>query len=490
LRFTPVALRASRWVLLAACTVGVVEIAIGIVLFWQSPLPLYDDSYITLSSAQALFRGSREPAPGLHGVTSPLHTVFVATLLAVFPPVWALWVSQLVGVLLYACGLWVLSGSETDSVQRFAIVIVGLMVGQSAIQLSNGLETGLVMAALSFVLGWSSRKARRSEWSVVVGTLPFIRPELGIVTVAVLVWSRSWRTAAIAATAAAPWVIVAGQTWLSSIHAKHAFDAYSCLPWDTKVLLGIEAIRVWSIQLGPVALGFVGLWRIPKDGKVWAAALAIAIGGYAWGNAPNLVFYHHSRYLYGWLPLVLLGFIWWVRAWPRFGLLLLTAATVVCVASVGHTWAAREAYRRRLATEQSTLRLWLAKNVRPDEPLLILDVGYLSFATRYPLVDVVGLKTPASIQANDTWTASTCGKQRGKAMSAMATLGRTKYMVVPQEWNHRQRFSDALLREGWGVVPVRDIPGSWYTVFSLSPPNNTILFREQTCKPNSAHSTA
>ena len=77
-------------------------------------LPPYDDAYITLTSAQALWSGSILNYPGtpaLAGLTSPAHVVLVAVLLPVMAPLTALWVSQLAGTLLYGSGLWSLARS-------------------------------------------------------------------------------------------------------------------------------------------------------------------------------------------------------------------------------------------------------------------------------------------------------------------------------------------------------------------------------------------
>ena len=80
-----------------------------------TPNFLYDDAYITLASAQALWAGA-DPhfagTPPLYGVTSPFHCLVVALLLPVLSPLWALMASSLAGAVAYAAGLWILGRGE------------------------------------------------------------------------------------------------------------------------------------------------------------------------------------------------------------------------------------------------------------------------------------------------------------------------------------------------------------------------------------------
>ena len=80
-----------------------------------NPAFLYDDAYITLASAQAMWLGHDPHFPGtpaLYGVTSPFHCVLIVGLLSFLPPLWALLISCLLGAAAYSAGLWHLGRLE------------------------------------------------------------------------------------------------------------------------------------------------------------------------------------------------------------------------------------------------------------------------------------------------------------------------------------------------------------------------------------------
>ena len=70
--------------------------------------------------------------------------------------------------------------------------------------------------------------------------------------------------------------------------------------------------------------------------------------------------------------------------------------------------------------ERPALALWLQSNVPADARILIHDAGYLAYATRYELIDLVGLKTPESIRFHERYTVPSNGTQRDEAINQIA----------------------------------------------------------------------
>ncbi|MCB9610812.1 MAG: hypothetical protein H6716_29780, partial [Polyangiaceae bacterium] len=147
------------------------------------PMFPFDDSYITLHNAQVLLSGhdaNYEGVSALYGATSLPHLVLVALALLVLPPPHALLLTQWLAVWVYAVGLLLLAFvHRTSSVFAVALTITGLGVGLSVHQLFNGLETGLALAGMVWTLVLASPSVPRRPLllAVLLGTLPFFRPE-------------------------------------------------------------------------------------------------------------------------------------------------------------------------------------------------------------------------------------------------------------------------------------------------------------------------
>ena len=151
-------------------------------------------------------------ASALNGATSIVHLALIALLLLALPPPFALYGAMWLGVLAYALGLVRLC--QVGRVPPLAaplVVLAGLLIGQGPYQLTNGLETGLAMAAVVWALALALEDtARRSRLLAgLCGTLPFVRPELGLLGLLLLVVSalRHRRLAAGDGTALKPSLI-------------------------------------------------------------------------------------------------------------------------------------------------------------------------------------------------------------------------------------------------------------------------------------------
>jgi hypothetical protein len=450
-------------------------------------LPPYDDAYITLTSAQALWSGSIPNYPGtpaLHGITSPVHVVLVAALLPFASPLTALWASQVIATVVYASGLWALARAwSLTRAQAAWFVIIGITAGMVPHHLFNGLETGLVLGAVTWALALTTRRVRAA--AVLLGILPFIRPELGVLSVALAGWlvydrpAAEWGRAVMLIVAGAlPWAALIawqlGTVLPTSAPAKAAFLTDRCLPVVTKSAIAFIALASWSAAVGPAALGVVGAWR-SRLARVCLAAFVIAVGAYAAGLPSQILRYHEQRYLYAWLPVLLIGGLAALQPHRRAVAVALPLIAIVGLLRLPAVYAQHRMWADAFLPEEQSITAWLHDQVPDGSRLMVIDAGYLAFASDYPLVDAVGLKSPASAVEHQRVTLPTCGRDRGAALGAIARDTGAAYFVSWGEWETTMHLAGALRASGWTVEPVRSRPAHavgdwWYPVFRLSPP--------------------
>jgi hypothetical protein len=460
-------------------------------LRWQ---PTYDDAYITLTSAQALWSGTipnYADTPPLYGVTSPVHVLVVAGLVKVTPPLTALWLSQLIGVALYASGLWVLGRSwRLSRLQSALFLLIGITTGLVPNHLFSGLETGLVLGSVTWSLALAQN--RSSMAPIVFGTLPFVRPELAVLGVLLFAWwwwhavGRDRTQGLILVIAAAlPWMLLLawqlGSVVPSAASAKGHFLAEHCWSSGVKGSLAVMALGAWAWALGPVALGTLGIVR-PGVHRVALIGLAIAVIAYAAGLPSHLPRYHHQRYLYGWTPVLLAGGLA-VLGW-RVKILTVGLPLIAVITFIRVPWAleSTETWRTAFLPEQAALVEWLEAHVEPSSTLLVIDAGHLAFSTAHPLVDAVGLKSPTVTALHQRLTGPSCGQERGQALSEIAGAAKADYFISWGEWELNMRLGDQLRAAGWEVELVRMRPPGvihewWYPVFRIRPKTSSDTYK-------------
>jgi hypothetical protein len=450
-------------------------------------LPPYDDAYITLTSAQALWSGSILNYPGtpaLSGLTSPAHVLLIAVLLPVMAPLTALWVSQLAGTLLYGSGLWSLARSwALPPSQAVWVMVIGLTAGMVPHHLFNGLETGLALAAVTWAIALAVQRSAFAP--VLFGILPFVRPEFVILAAALAAWCvygsprNQWlRTGALMTVGALPFVAFLfwqlGGIVPTSASTKAAFVADRCLPAQLKAAVTTAALLQWAFAIGPLALGLIGAWRA-KIVQVCAVAYGVALLAYTWELPSHLLRYHHQRYLYGWFPIFLLGALALLHGRRKSLNLVLPIAAALGLVRLPAVWQSHREWNMAFHAEQHAIVEWLHGHVPARSRLMVIDAGFLAYATDYPLVDAVGLKTPASSDVHKRLTLPSCGTARGKALAVIAKTSAAEYFVSWGEWESSLRLAEQMSDEGAGAEEVRQRPLSvhmdwWYPVFRLSVP--------------------
>src|SRR5262249_61258387 len=107
--------------------------------------------------------------------------------------------------------------------------------------------------------------------------------------------------------------------------------------------------------------------------------------------------------------------------------------------------------------------------------VLVPAAGGLSVFSTNALVDLVGLKTPSSIAEHQRWTLPSCGRERGKAVAAIAQSSGAGYFVVALDWDYTFAFTTQLRVEGFQLQSLRTRPGGpyAYSVYRLTLPPGT-----------------
>lgn len=473
-----------------------------------SPVFPMDDAYITLHNAQVL-RWGHDPSyvgtPALAGATSAVHLVLVALLMFALSPPVALWAALWLATLAYALGLVRLARVHGGSpAQALLLALVGLGAGQVPHQLMNGLETGLVLAAVTWTLVLASepgcvepeddgQPACRALWlPCLCGVLPFIRPDLlplslgllGLMAGRHVRAAGGWRGAArsvlldlgLALLCAAPWLlwywVSLGGLFPSSLAAKRLYFAQDGWPAPVKAGQVGQGFAQFGADIGLACVGGLLLGRtgIGRVGLLLAAALGAAY----FAQFPGALTTYEGRYLYPLLPFLLYGAssAWRVggRAWLRVAATgLLVAALVQSYWRAPDFWARHQSYCGFTRHDLAGTAAWCNANLPSDSTLLIHDAGYIAYGTRFRLVDLVGLKTPSSVAAHRALTHPSGGALRGAAVSRIAQAGHTEYLVALEGWDGIFGLSSGLRAQGWDV---RLVNGQYaYRVYALRPPS-------------------
>jgi hypothetical protein len=471
--------------LAALCALGAALAVYGF-FYWRGGwvMPL-DDAYITLHNAEVLFSGHDASfgASPLTGATSLVHLALTAALLPLChgatPAVVCLAgaAAYIFGVSRLARALRLRPGAEA------LLIALALMSGSTAFQLFNGLETSWALAAATWAVALAVPGIPDLRLAALLGTLPFLRPELGLLSLALLgrqVWLRRGGPGvfagvasdlAVAGLAAAPWLlwseIATGALIPNTAGAKAAFFADTPHPFVNVIVWAVIAILKGA---GPLPL----ILPLSRRSVMQAALLVVAlvlIGAFMW-RFPGLLGHNSGRYTMALLPFGLWALASLYESHPqRFWALggALALLSPLYVASGLTILASGQAQ-----TGDAFVALaWTELHIPSAETLLVHDAGVAGLVSTRPLVDLVGLKSPGSAAAHQRWTLPSQGRERSKAIAQIAAAAHGRFAMILQD---EERFwadlGSDLQREGWRLELLREPaahPG--YAIFKLTPPN-------------------
>ncbi|MGE0747483.1 MAG: hypothetical protein AB7K86_19640 [Rhodospirillales bacterium] len=467
------------------------------IVLWLAAQPFafpLDDAYLTLHNAKVLLAGADENyagVPALAGATSLVHLAAVAALAGLMTPVAAGFAVNAAAVALYVHGLAHLAFRTGGTPALAAILVVlGCATGYAPYHLFNGLETGLAMAAVTWALALAAAARPSRVLALLCGAMPFVRPELAALSLLLLArqaWRRGAEAGATAAalpaiaadaalcmSAAAPWLAwswaATGALLPSTAAAKEAFFGQAALPaW---LRLKAIAAALGRCNVGPAFLAVLLLRGAPLAWCAWTFLAAVLFAYFA--SFPGGMGHNWYRYTYPLLPLGLYALVV-VLATRRDMLprVLLAAAVGWCAITVPITLKKDRLGRDWTRTELEEVARFAEATLPANARVLVHDAGYIAFATRLRLVDVVGLKTPAVIADHWRWTAPSAGERRHEAVHRIAMRYGVTHAVVLQDveafwWT----IADDLRRHGWTLQTLRTRPdGHGFVIFRLTPPN-------------------
>lgn len=424
-----------------------------------TPNFLYDDAYITLASAQALWAGADAHfagTPPLYGVTSPFHCLVVALLLPVLSPLWALMASCVTGAFACASGLWVLGrGEHLGHLESAALVVAGLGAGMTSQHMVNGLETSWAMAWVAWMLA-TARGNRPTLLALLSGTAPFVRPELAVLAAALLAheaWKQprhSVRFVVLAAVAATPWLWLlwsqTGSIVPTTLAAKENWYAEACWLVGRRLSVVGSGLGGWLWSMPIAAVGLVTLHR-STTGRIAAASAVTVLAVWAWSVPSVLHAYQRHRYYAPFLPLLAWG-LTCLPAWAR-PVTLAGAALAALVSTASVVRFEPDAIARAMDVRT---RINLALSDAKATRVILHDAGYLAFSHAMPVgIDMVGLKTPLAADLHARLTGPSCGLARPAAIAELARRTRPSHLVIWGPWDEYFQVSDALRKAGWRV---------------------------------------
>ena len=118
-------------------------------------------------------------------MTSVVHVVLLAVLGLAMPMPWAQAVIACLAFVLYVSGVFRLGRVHgLENAWAASVAALGVISGMAITQLANGLETGLAMAAVTWWMVMFRDATPKRTWHyALLGIVPFIRPELGALSI-------------------------------------------------------------------------------------------------------------------------------------------------------------------------------------------------------------------------------------------------------------------------------------------------------------------
>jgi hypothetical protein len=244
----------------------------------------------------------------------------------------------------------------------------GILTGQVPHQLMNGLETGLALAATvwAFALFAEKESVRAPAFHVLLGTLPFVRPELVILSALFVghlgydLWRSGAPTRAFLKLAAfvtlgmAPWAILywanTGYPGPNTMAAKQYFFAEGCMAAEHGWRAVEQNLGDFAATLGALAAASLFSLR-SRTGRIQLGFAATFIAAY-FVALPGALGHYEQRYLYIHIP-GLLAICAWAAGGVR-GRLRLEATGVLVIATIWGAMQRPERWRFHQATENYT----------------------------------------------------------------------------------------------------------------------------------------
>lgn len=425
-----------------------------------------DDAYIVEHSVKGILANHESRFMGStpwEGVTSPVYVGVITIVSLLIPIQFSHWIVSALSTLLMVSGWYLICRRNSlNNTLAMAVAIISLLAGFTYYQLTNGLETGMAMAALTWTL-LALDYDRPPNWSyALVGIQCFIRPELLALSAIFVIYivakrPRGWLrgvliTACFFAISALLLFLASGTVIPNTLSAKTYFFAEGCGPDAFKSAFVLSALWMFINGLGLFAAGFV-MAAISRQRLVLFSFIAIFIFAY-FQKFPGALFHNYSRYLYLVLPIAVFGWaacLGHANKVIRFGSTALGA--IVAVSVIYSLNASFQFYVddiHRISTDNTQMAQWVAQNVPKDAVIVVHDAGKISTLGEQPLIDLVGLKSSFSMEVHRHTTFAEC-RRIPTAISEIARHAKASYMVVTADWDGIFGLTESLKLTGWTV---------------------------------------
>jgi hypothetical protein len=122
--------------------------------------------------------------------------------------------------------------------------------------------------------------------------------------------------------------------------------------------------------------------------------------------------------------------------------------------------------------ELAPIAEWAAHHLTSQDVVLIHDAGYISTIGKAKLIDLVGLKTPSSVDVHKRYTWELCGRNI-KALDVIATKNQANYFIVLDGWDQIFGLTASLRLSGWklDLLATRANGYGAYKIYRLNKPN-------------------
>ncbi|MFT4792588.1 MAG: hypothetical protein ACJAVR_001228 [Paracoccaceae bacterium] len=460
--------------------------------WWRLGGPAFplDDAYIVLFNVRALVEGAPNfPAElPLTGATSLLHTLLTAPFAALLGPETGLWVLCWLGVAVAASGALTLGRTVGLSPGwSAALTIAALSMGRAPIVLINGLETSWAMAALLWICVCFARDPVSRIGAFLCGILPFIRPELGLFSLILMLGAaknlRSRRRDMLLAAAlcigpalallAVQWTL-SGSPLPRTGEAKRLFFGIAALDFAPRIAVFLRDLGRFLPTMGLLWVGAL-LVRGDAPRRVYGAAVLLAVvAAVFYGRIP---FQNASRFMWFVMPPMVFALAV-VAAGDGRRALLAKGAIAVSLALNLWSLASRVPADMRTTADARTAQYaqgtWVRANLDPARTLLVHDVGFVSWGTDQRLVDFVGLKTPGSIAVHRRLTGVQGIAALPEALDEILRGAEACAMLVLRDWNRWKRFAVGLRERGWTAQQISGEEMPRYVAFRVTPPEGPL----------------
>lgn len=369
-------------------------------------------------------------------------------------------------------------------------------MAQTPHQLTNGLETGILLAALTWGIALAMDANRCRSWllALLCGAMPFIRPDLLAATLALFGinavrhrnLSGGWQPAItwiardgiLALLAATPWCLwfwlELGVPFPTTALTKRYYFAAANLPSLERTWFVAKALGAFVLQVSALALGWIFLCM---TGGAVAAGFLVFTGIFLvayWSELPTVLITYELRYLYPFLPWAWAGFAFALSSGHKLGALSfrwLCIGLFISLIQFPLLWSLHLSIRTHAQQQLHGIATWVNETLPSGSILLIHDAGYIAYGTRHRMVDLVGLKSPWVVPYHRDLTFPTNGRERAKAIHAIALQAKPTHLVILPSWEEDSALLKGLEGHGWRTRLISDPDRYIFQVHELVAPN-------------------